>query len=437
MTIDLSSLGTAMYYSTAARKQQMDMDREQGQIVAEQQQNQLRQQQMANQIKSDKESDRFYKEEFPKVSLMSKLGQINAYEKEAARMDSLGDGKRATFYKASATQLREDAKLEDKEQKQKQIDLKQSQAMIGYSYLQEKTPYNKKMLWDTLVQNGVAPEKLPRSEEAMVEAAKKLQNDGFNFESKVKFDESTRKYEQDRDDKLNAKKEKDREFKIKMGLLAQQKEAANIAKEEKITGQMERAEKLIESGNSVASAIEKISALSSGTTTGFLPNLTTKDGMFNAVRNMAGRNISTTEEKMMNTIFVGLGRDLATLEAGGAATGLVGLAEQMKAGLYILPGDDIVSVAQKLADIKRITLSRLEPKLRGKLLKGAQAEEAQRVIDTLNILIPYDMLDVIKAARGEKSTPTIGEASKKASGVQVRPEHNKEETDLINKYLKK
>jgi len=128
---------------------------------------------------------------------------------------------------------------------------------------------------------------------------------------------------------------------------------------------------------------------------------------------------------------------LATLEAGGAATGLVGLAEQMKAGLYILPGDDVVSVAQKLADIKRITLSRLEPKLRGKLLKGAQAEEAQRVIDSLNILVPYDMLDVIKAERGEKSTPTIGEASKKASGVQVIPEHNKEETDLINKYLKK
>ena len=51
MTIDLSGLGSAMYYSTAARKQQMDMDRQQENIISDHQQNQIRSQQMQQELR--------------------------------------------------------------------------------------------------------------------------------------------------------------------------------------------------------------------------------------------------------------------------------------------------------------------------------------------------------------------------------------------------
>jgi len=56
----------------------------------------------------------------------------------------------------------------------------------------------------------------------------------------------------------------------------------------------------------VASALESMKELPAGTTTGILPNLQTKDGLLNYVRNNVGRKVTSSEAEILNTLFTGV-----------------------------------------------------------------------------------------------------------------------------------
>jgi hypothetical protein len=145
-----------------------------------------------------------------------------------------------------------------------------------------------------------------------------------------------------------------------------------------------------------------------------LPNLQTKDGLLNYVRNNIGRKITKRESEEMNTLFTGIGRNLASIEASGAATGLSELSKQMQSGLYINAGtDDPYKVAIKLADIKRIAVENILPAIQAGVLTKGQTAVAQALVDKLEATIPYSTVDVIKAGR-PAGKQTIGESSAQA-----------------------
>jgi hypothetical protein len=85
------------------------------------------------------------------------------------------------------------------------------------------------------------------------------------------------------------------------------------SKTEKVTQQQMMAQRAVNSLGGVASSLESIKELPAGTTTGLLPNLQTKDGLLNYVRNTVGRKISSREAEILNTLFTGIGRNLALL----------------------------------------------------------------------------------------------------------------------------
>ncbi|MGV2434601.1 MAG UNVERIFIED_CONTAM: hypothetical protein LVT10_06705 [Anaerolineae bacterium] len=182
----------------------------------------------------------------------------------------------------------------------------------------------------------------------------------------------------------------------------------------KITQQQQMAQRAVNSLGGVASALESIKELPAGTTTGLLPNLQTKDGLLNYVRNNVGRKITKRESEEMNTIFTGIGRNLASIEASGAATGLSELAKQMQSGLYINAGtDDPYKVAIKLADIKRIAVENILPAIESGTLTPGQAQAATGLINRINQAIPYTTIEVIQAGR-QSGKPTIGEVTQQA-----------------------
>ena len=166
----------------------------------------------------------------------------------------------------------------------------------------------------------------------------------------------------------------------------------------------------------VASAMETIVELPQGSTTGWLPNLQTKDGMFNAVRNQLGRKISPVDADLMNTAFTGIGRNLASIESSGLASGLSTLANQMEKGTYINAGvDDPYKVAMKLADIKRIATENIQPSIDSGLMTDKQAKTAQDLVDRIDKIVPYNTRDVAIAYREATSRtrgkPTVGQSS--------------------------
>jgi hypothetical protein len=207
-----------------------------------------------------------------------------------------------------------------------------------------------------------------------------------------------------------------REFERRQRVLDREQEmrlAAQLkaeGKSERVTQQTMMAQRAVNALGGVASAVEAIKELPSGTTTGVMPNLQTKDGMTNYVRNTIGRKISSREADMMNTLFTGLGRNLAAIEASGAASGLSELSKQMASGTYINSGtDDPYKVALKLADIRRIAVENIRPAIESGLMPKGQADVASKLVERIEQAIPYSVNDVIKAAGGGRQT--IGEVT--------------------------
>jgi len=183
---------------------------------------------------------------------------------------------------------------------------------------------------------------------------------------------------------------------------------------QKVTQQNMMAQRAVNSLGGVASALESLSELPTGTTTGLFPNLQTKDGFLNYVRNNIGRKLSTNEAEMMNTIFTGIGRNLASIEASGAATGLTQLANQMQSGLYINEGtDDPYRVGIKLADIRRIATENIRPAIESGLMPPQQAATADALVKRIEQAIPFTTIEVIRSAR-QPGTETIGQQTSRA-----------------------
>ena len=190
----------------------------------------------------------------------------------------------------------------------------------------------------------------------------------------------------------------------------------------KATQQRFVAQRAVNALGGVASAVESISQLPSGTTLGVLPNLTTKDGMTNYLRNFAGRTVSKQEEKALETLFSGVTRNLAAIEASGAATGLVGLATQLEK-LRPVAGDTAFDVALKMADIRRIATENTRPLIESGLLPSQQAQVADALIQRVEKAVPYTTNDVI-AAIPKKDRKTIEES---ATAIAERGRLNAEE----------
>ena len=181
--------------------------------------------------------------------------------------------------------------------------------------------------------------------------------------------------------------------------------AYNRKKEETAKGIQQRfmAQRSINAPGGVASALENIGILPAGTTTGILPNLQTKDGMINAIRNAAGRKISSKEAQAMEVLFTGVARNLAAIEASGAATGLVGLAVQMEK-LIPKPGDTTSTLAIKLSDMRRIAVENIMPLIESGLLSKEQEASARVLVSRIERAIPYTNEDVLNAlGRGRKT----------------------------------
>jgi len=186
------------------------------------------------------------------------------------------------------------------------------------------------------------------------------------------------------------------------------------AKTEKVTQQQMMAQRAVNSLGGVASALESMKELPAGTTTGILPNLQTKDGLLNYVRNNVGRKITSREAEILNTLFTGVGRNLASIEASGAATGLAELSKQMQSGIYINAGvDDPYKVAIKLADIRRIATENIRPAIDSGLMPKGQAETAAKLVERIEKAIPYTTTDVVKAATQGRAT--LGERAEEVT----------------------
>ena len=171
----------------------------------------------------------------------------------------------------------------------------------------------------------------------------------------------------------------------------------------KATQQNFIAQRAVTALRGAASTMETVMKLPQDARVGFLPFLSTKEGMYNFVQNSAGRNMSSEEQKAVETLYSGMSRYLAQIEASGTATGLAGLSEQLKT-VYPKSGDSVYDVALKIADTRRIATEAISAMVESGLLPGQQAQAAQEQIQRMERAIPFTTNDVIEARFGGKKT---------------------------------
>ena len=169
----------------------------------------------------------------------------------------------------------------------------------------------------------------------------------------------------------------------------------------KATQQAFIAQRAVTALQGAASTMESVMKLPAGSNAGFLPNLSTKDGMFNFVRNAAGRKVSANEAKSIETLYSGLSRYLATIEASGTAVGLVGLTQQLEK-LQPKAGDTVGDTALKLADIRRISTEAVSAMVNSGLLPKQASEAAAVQVERMEKAIPFTTNDVVEAMYGSK-----------------------------------
>ena len=201
-------------------------------------------------------------------------------------------------------------------------------------------------------------------------------------------------------------------------------------KQQKASQQVFMIQRSVNALGGVASALENIKSLPAGTTTEILPNLTTRDGAINFIRNYGARTLSSEEAQAMEVLFTGVTRNLAAIEAAGAATGLVGLATQMEK-LIPRAGQSAVTTALQLADIKRIAIENIKPVVDSGLMPPQQQQVAADLIRRIEKAIPFTNEDIISAQFGGRETlgqqgaeiakkqPKEGETSTSKSGKAI------------------
>jgi len=171
----------------------------------------------------------------------------------------------------------------------------------------------------------------------------------------------------------------------------------------KATQQNFIAQRAVTALRGAASTMETVMKLPKDARVGFLPFLSTKEGMSNFVQNAAGRKMSSKEEKAVETLYSGMSRYLAQIEASGTATGLAGLSEQLKT-VYPKTGDSVYDVALKIADTRRIATEAISAMVESGLLPGQQAKAAQEQIERMEKAIPFTTNDVVEAEFAGKKT---------------------------------
>jgi len=401
MTIDLSSLGTAMYYSTAARKQQMDMDREQGQIVAEQQQNQLRQQQMKASIQGQKITDDYYTTKLPEASKMGRLGVLKAQQQEYQELVRAGDHDRAKDLKVDIDETRNTIKLEDAENKQNQANKIHEQGRIAASYLTDQTFENRQAVLQILREQGTPDEKLPISKEAIASAAKSIADKDSNTKDIL----AAKQKQEDHLENLEFNKTKldgireDRA--LTRAILARKQDLIEKGKSQPKVTAPERmaAAQMTTQMHHAGIDMQNLAQLTQGgkviTTTGAFDNIT-DHGIFGASSKAIGQSLTDQQKQMYRSIMIPLSRIAAITQSGGRYKVTDGAVKQEMDAYMAQPGHTHMTMLEKMGELKQAFIRDAESAIAAGTLNPEQLKYIEKSMDDINGAVPWNVSDVIE-----------------------------------------
>ena len=227
--------------------------------------------------------------------------------------------------------------------------------------------------------------------------------------------------------KVAEEKRKDSEEARKQQLLpAEIKEkealAAKYAAEAKAGGKaggraQQQMDRIVLSGEQAVKDLSNLSRLNdSVSTAGFKSG---QKGILAATKDAMVNKVSKRDYQIYDAAFAGLSRNLAVIESVGAASGLVGLSEQM-AKLAIQPNDKIETVYTKLAQARQIVDTGLDFAIDKGTLTPEQEIKVKQYKNQLQNQIPFTVSDILDLQDAPKGVSLADLKAKKAGGPAVK-----------------
>jgi hypothetical protein len=160
------------------------------------------------------------------------------------------------------------------------------------------------------------------------------------------------------------------------------------------------------SGNEAAAAIQNITELPVGASSGVLgigggPG----HGLFSSAKGALTNEMASQDVQDYNTMLAGVKRNLATIESAGLAPS--GALTENFASLELRAGDTNMTKLRKLAEMRQIVEKGLEVNLDDPHVPPPQKALVQRIIDQVKKSVPYTQSDVTMLQRAQRKNPDL------------------------------
>lgn len=408
--MDLGDLGSAMYYSTEARKGQLDMERQQANIVAEQQQNQMRQQQIQQEQDRVRDFSAAYSKQVDSKVANNLDQNIDIWSAVRDIRGKKGDAKGVEEADSQVKKIEETKKVNLATQEKIQSDIRQNKARVGDTY-NPNNPDTVKEFAKTLYDEGYKPEQIQKlmGDEKFVSAKQKEWHDSaLTAEQrstavrtaqqdieKSKKEEESRKKTDLQIDVLKQQLSWMREGKTKSGGNANKVGAVERGYAEQVSNQLHEAS----AGMDNLAYLTKQGTVQ--TSAGAFENLS-DHGVFGATAKAFTQSLTPQSKQMYASIMLPLARQSAWVGGGGRRITEASVNQAMREFIN-LPGQTHATMLEKMAEMKQSFVQGGEAKLATNILNDTQTEMVKLDLKKIQDSIPWSVKDAIDFSRsGEK-----------------------------------
>lgn len=163
-------------------------------------------------------------------------------------------------------------------------------------------------------------------------------------------------------------------------------------------------QRVANSANSAATALQNISELPIGASTGVM-GLGASPGhsVMASVRGALLNRIAPQEVQDYNTMLAGVSRNLSTIETAGLAPN--GSITSSMDSIQLREGDTEITKLRKLAEMRQIIEKGIEPNLANPKLPPEQKELVRNIIKQAQGAIPFTQHDITELQRRQQSNP--------------------------------
>lgn len=178
-------------------------------------------------------------------------------------------------------------------------------------------------------------------------------------------------------------------------------------------------QRVVNSGNAAATALKNISELPASSSSGWFGPRQPGHTLMGAFKETLANSYMTGQDaQQYNTMLSGVSRNLATLETAGLAPS--GSFTESMSNLGLKEGDTEMTKLGKMAEMRQIIETNLEPSLHNPRLPPEMRDYVKQIIGNVQQAVPYSQHDVIQLGASTNPRASMSDLMK-SKGLGPQP----------------